>query len=80
MKDSRTIINKAERRMDKTFHLYEKGADTLTVAKPLIRLHRMLAKARSVLIREQVERILAKSTLERQDEETLKELLRRAEY
>jgi hypothetical protein len=61
--------------MDKALHLYESEEDTLTVAKQVIRLHRALAEARSALIREQVEAILARPTLERKDINTLNELL-----
>jgi len=80
MKDSRMIINQALRGLDEALHCYESGEDTLTVAKRLLRRHRMLAKARSALIREQVETIFAKPTLARKDEETLEELLRSSKW
>lgn len=80
MKDSRTILKKAARQIDTALHRYENREDKLAVAKRLIRLHRVLAKARSALIRERVEAILAKPTLDRKDEETLEELLRSSQY
>ena len=74
MKDSRTIINKAIRGLDEALQRYENGEDTLTVAKRLRGVHRVVAEAGSTLIRERVEAILAKPGLEQKDEEILQEL------
>jgi hypothetical protein len=62
--------------MDKALHLYESGEDRLSVAKQLLRLQRTLAGARSALIREQVDAMLAQPTLDQTDTEILKQLLR----
>jgi hypothetical protein len=61
--------------MSEALHRYQSKEDALTVAKQLIGLHRTLAEARSALIREQVEAILAQPTLERTDAEILNKLL-----
>jgi hypothetical protein len=61
--------------MDKALHLYKDGEDALTVERQLIRLHRTLAEARSALIQEQVDAILARPTLDQTDTEILKKLL-----
>ena len=76
MKDTKITLRKALRHMNKAFHLYQGGEDALTVAKQLIRLHRTLTEVRSGLLREQVEAILTRPTLDQTDTEILKKLLR----
>ena len=75
MKDCRAILKKAAKQMDEALQRYENGEDTLTVAKRVRRVRRVVAEAGSALIRERVEAILAKPTLDRKDKETLEELL-----
>jgi hypothetical protein len=73
--DSTTIIDKAIRDLDEALQRYEnREEDTLAVAKRVRGVHRVLAEARSTLIRERVEAILAKPGLEKKDEEILQEL------
>ena len=74
MKDSRTILSKAAKRMVRAFQLYQNGEDTLAVAKRLLLLHRMLKKVRSALIREQLQALLTKPTLDQKDQDTIEEL------
>jgi hypothetical protein len=75
MKDSQTNLEKALRGLDEALRRYEhRREDTLSVAKRLLRLQRMLGKARSALLREQLEAILAKPTLNQKDKETVEEL------
>ena len=72
--DSTTIIDKAIRDLDEALQRYENGEDTLAVAERVRGVRRVLAEARSTLIRERVEAILAKPGLEKKDEEILQEL------
>jgi hypothetical protein len=62
--------------MDKALHRYQSGEDPLIIAKQLLQLHRTLLQAKSTLIQEQVEAVLARPTLDQKDTEILKKLLR----